>query len=59
MEGRRLPFDEVREQIAAALSALSRDTAWRQYVKLLVERADVRGIDLGGAEDDRVFGSPS
>lgn len=59
VEGRRLPFDEVREQIAAALSALSRDTAWRQYVKLLVERADVRGIDLGGAEDDRVFGSPS
>ncbi|CAB3910677.1 peptidylprolyl isomerase [Achromobacter deleyi] len=59
VQGRRLPFDEVREQIAAALSALSRDTAWRQYVKLLVERADVRGIDLGGAEDDRVFGSPS
>ncbi|KAI1691512.1 PPIC-type PPIASE domain-containing protein [Ditylenchus destructor] len=59
VEGRRLPFDEVRAQIAAALSALSRDTAWRQYVKLLVERADVRGIDLGGAEDDRVFGSPS
>lgn len=59
VEGRRLPFDEVREQIAAALSALSRDMAWRQYVKLLVERADVRGIDLGGAEDDRVFGSPS
>ena len=37
----------------------SRDTAWRQYARLLVERADVRGIDLGGAEHDRVFGSPS
>lgn len=57
--GRLLPFDDVREQIASALSALSRDTAWRQYAKLLVARADVRGIDLGGAEDDRVFGSPS
>lgn len=59
VEGRLLPFEQVRDEIASALSALSRDTAWRQYAKLLVERADVRGIDLGGAEGDRVFGSPS
>lgn len=57
IEGRLLPFDQVREPIAAALAAVSRDTAWRQYAKLLVERADVRGIDLGAAQDDRVFGS--
>lgn len=59
IEGRLLPFEQVRESIASALAAASRDTAWRQYVRLLVDRADVRGIDLGAAEDDRVFGSPS
>lgn len=59
IEGRLLPFEQVRESIASALAAASRDTAWRQYARLLVDRADVRGIDLGGAEDDRVFGSPS
>lgn len=55
IEGRLLPFEQVRESIASALAAASRDTAWRQYAKLLVARADVRGIDLGAAEDDRVF----
>lgn len=59
IEGRLLPFEQVREAIASALTAASRDTAWRQYARLLVARADVRGIDLGAAEDDRVFGSPS
>lgn len=59
IEGRLLPFEQVHESIASALTAASRDTAWRQYARLLVERADVRGIDLGGAEHDRVFGSPS
>lgn len=59
IEGRLLPFEQVRESIASALVAASRDTAWRQYARLLVERADVRGIDLGAAEDDRVFGSPT
>lgn len=59
IEGRLLPFEQVRESIASALTAASRDTAWRQYARLLVDRADVRGIDLGAAEDDRVFGSPS
>lgn len=59
IEGRLPPFEQVRESIASALAAASRDTAWRQYAKLLVARADVRGIDLAAAEDDRVFGSPS
>ncbi|CUJ97764.1 Peptidyl-prolyl cis-trans isomerase C [Achromobacter xylosoxidans] len=59
IEGRLLPFEQVRESIASALAAASRDTAWRQYARLLVDRADVRGIELGAAEDDRVFGSPS
>jgi peptidyl-prolyl cis-trans isomerase C len=36
---------------------MSRDTAWRQYTKLLVERADVQGIDLeAGGEPERVYG---
>lgn len=54
IEGRLLPYEQVAQQIAMALTSMSRDTAWRQYTKLLVERADVQGIDLEGGEADRV-----
>ncbi|WP_447577672.1 peptidylprolyl isomerase [Achromobacter kerstersii] len=56
IEGRMLPYEHVAQQIAAALSNMSRDTAWRQYTKLLVEQADVQGIDLESSEADRVVG---
>lgn len=56
VEGRLLPYEQVAQQIAHALTSMSRDTAWRQYTKLLVERADVQGIDLEGGEADRVVG---
>ena len=45
----------VAGQIATALSAMSRDIAWRQYVKLLVGRARIEGIDLEEGEPERVF----
>ncbi|CAB3882224.1 Foldase protein PrsA [Achromobacter anxifer] len=56
IEGRMQPYEHVAGQIAAALSATSRDTAWRQYTRLLVERADIQGIDLQGEEPERVYG---
>ncbi|AYD67660.1 peptidylprolyl isomerase [Achromobacter spanius] len=56
IEGRMLPYEHVAQQIAASLSAMSQDTAWRQYTKLLVDQADVQGIDLQGSEADRVVG---
>ena len=36
IEGRMLAYEQVAQQIAHALSSVSRDTAWRQYLKLLV-----------------------
>ncbi|KRC68238.1 Foldase protein PrsA precursor [compost metagenome] len=56
IEGRLLPYEQVAQQIAMALSSVSRDTAWRQYTKLLVGRADIQGIDLDDGEPERVFG---
>ena len=57
--GRMLAYEQVAQQIAHALSSVSRDTAWRQYLKLLVGRASVRGIDLDDGEPERVFGGGS
>jgi peptidyl-prolyl cis-trans isomerase C len=50
VEGRQLPFERVHEQIAAALRAGNQDTAWRQYVQLLVGRARIEGVELEGAD---------
>jgi len=55
IEGRLLPYEHVAGQIASALTAMSRDIAWRQYVKLLVGRARIQGIDLEDGEPERVF----
>jgi peptidyl-prolyl cis-trans isomerase C len=59
IEGRMLAYEQVAQQIAHALSSVSRDTAWRQYLKLLVGRASVEGIDLDDGEPERVFGGGS
>jgi peptidyl-prolyl cis-trans isomerase len=40
----------VQEGIAQALTAASRDAAWRQYVQVLLGRAKIEGIDLEGAD---------
>jgi peptidyl-prolyl cis-trans isomerase C len=49
VEGRQLPFEAVRERIAAYLDEHVRRQASAQYIALLVGRADIRGIDLAGA----------
>lgn len=49
IEGRQLPFEAVREQIASYLDAHVRRQATAQYIALLIGRADIRGIALDGA----------
>lgn len=43
-----LPFDAVRDAIAAYLPARSRMTAERQYVEILASQAVIEGITLSG-----------
>ncbi|WP_429004346.1 peptidylprolyl isomerase [Roseixanthobacter psychrophilus] len=50
IEGRQLPFEAVQERIAAYLEDHVTHAAHAQYVSLLVGRADVKGIVLGGAD---------
>ena len=47
--GRPLPFDAVRERIARYLEEAAWRTAVRQYLQILVGRADIEGIALAGA----------
>ncbi len=49
IEGSLLPFEAVREQIAAYLEEHVRRQATAQYISLLVGRADIRGITLKGS----------
>lgn len=54
VDGKLQPYEAVAGSIAHALAAASRDTAWKQYTKLLVGRARVEGIELEGAESSLV-----
>lgn len=54
VEGNLLPYEFVAERIAEALTAANRDAAWRQYLKLLVGRARIEGIELDGADSPLV-----
>lgn len=57
--GRLRPYEDVAGEIAQVLAALGRDTAWRQYAKVLVARAEITGIDLDDAGNpDRLMGVP-
>lgn len=49
LPGKTLPFDLVRERIAALLSERVQQVALRQYVRLLAGSADVQGVDLDAA----------
>ena len=51
IEGRVLPFDQVRGQVTQALGAALADRAARDFVAELVSRADIEGMVLepGGA----------
>jgi len=47
--GRPLPYDQVRDRIAAELAQRSRATALHQYIRLLAGRALVEGVELEAA----------
>jgi len=49
IEGRELPFEAMQDRIAAYLTDRVQRQARAQYIALLVGRADIRGICLGGA----------
>lgn len=49
-EGHLLPFETVRDTIAAYLGQASWHRAAAQYVALLAGRAEITGIDIGGAD---------
>jgi peptidyl-prolyl cis-trans isomerase C len=49
IEGRRLPFEAVREGIGERLAQRVQETALRQYVRLLAGAAEIRGVDLDAA----------
>jgi peptidyl-prolyl cis-trans isomerase C len=54
VEGRTLPFDNVREKIAQYLEQRVWRQAVRQYIELLVGRAKITGIVLKGASSPLV-----
>ena len=54
IEGRVLPFELVEERIREWLAARVWQTAVRQYVSILVGRAEISGIELGGASSPLV-----
>ncbi|MFI5014235.1 MAG: peptidylprolyl isomerase [Hyphomicrobiales bacterium] len=49
IDGRQLPFEAVSGQIAAYLEDHVRRQASKQYLSLLIGRAEIRGIALDGA----------
>lgn len=49
IEGRLLPFEAVKSQIAETLSAQAWQRALHQYLQILVGRADIQGVTLEGA----------
>jgi peptidyl-prolyl cis-trans isomerase C len=48
--GEQLPFEAAKERIAGWLEAASWSRAVSQYIAILAARADIEGIDLGGAD---------
>ena len=49
VEGRILPFDVIREQLARYLAEQARARALKQYLKILVGQAHIQGVELEGA----------
>ncbi|WP_319799944.1 peptidylprolyl isomerase [Mesorhizobium sp. PAMC28654] len=54
IDGRQLPFEVVRDRIAAYLTEHVNRQATAQYVSLLVGQADIRGIDIDGSSSPLV-----
>jgi peptidyl-prolyl cis-trans isomerase C len=54
IEGKLLPFDAVKSQIAERLARQSWQRAVHQYLQILVGRADIHGVTLEGADSPLV-----
>lgn len=54
IDGRDLPFEAVRERIAAYLEAASWSRAVAQYLGMLVGSADIKGLSLDRASSPLV-----
>ena len=54
VEGSLLPFDAVKSQIADNLALRSSQQAVRQYMQILVGRADIHGVTLEGVDSPLV-----
>ncbi|QDZ27999.1 peptidylprolyl isomerase [Noviherbaspirillum sp. UKPF54] len=54
IEGKLLPFDAVKAQIAETLSRQAWQRGVHQYLRILVGRADIQGVTLEGAESPLV-----
>lgn len=54
IEGREVPFEAVRDKIAAYLEDASWRRAAAQYIKILAGRGNVEGLDLDAAESPLV-----
>jgi peptidyl-prolyl cis-trans isomerase C len=54
VEGHDLPYEAVKDRIAAYLAEQVWRRAVRQYLQLLIGRADIQGIDIAGADSPLV-----
>jgi len=54
IEGRQLPFDHVKAKIAAFLEASSFSRAVAQYIGILAGEAEIKGIQIDGADSPLV-----
>ncbi len=54
IQGAPLPFDAVREQIASFLRDSVQRMALHQYLRILIGRAEITGIELEGADSPLV-----
>ncbi|MDP2241969.1 MAG: peptidylprolyl isomerase [Burkholderiales bacterium] len=54
VDGKQLPFEMAKDQIAEYLSDQVQRNAMRQYVQILAGKAKISGIDLGAADSPLV-----
>jgi peptidyl-prolyl cis-trans isomerase C len=54
IDGKLLPFDAVKAQIAENLTQQAWQRGVHQYMQILVGRADIQGVTLEGAESPLV-----
>ena len=54
IDGKQLPFEMAKDQIAEFLSDQVQRNAMRQYVQILAGKAKISGIDLGAADSPLV-----